>query len=123
MSAPLDFVVLDVETTGLDPTKGDEVIEIAAQKIHGRDVVGEFVSLLKTTRLIPPEATKIHGITQEDINLNGKNAVDIIPELVTFIGEAVIIGRNVQFDLGFINEHLRRLDKPILTNQAIDTVE
>lgn len=123
MPEPLDFVVLDVETTGLDPTKGDEVIEIAAQKIHGRDVVGEFVSLVKSTKPIPAEATKIHGITQADIDAAGKDVVDVVPELVTFIGNAVIVGHNVQFDLGFINEHLKRLNLPPLTNQAIDTLE
>lgn len=123
MSLPLDFVVLDVETTGLDPTKGDEVIEIAAQKIHGRDVVGEFVSLVKTTKPIPAEATKIHGITQADIDAEGKDVADVVPELVTFIGDTVIIGHNVKFDLGFINEHLKRLNLPPLTNQSIDTLE
>lgn len=123
MPTPLDFVVLDVETTGLEPTKGDEVIEIAAQKIHGRDVVGEFVSLVKTTKSIPAEATKIHGITQADIDAEGKDVADVVPELVTFIGHAVIVGHNVQFDLGFLNEHLKRLNLPPLTNQAIDTLE
>ncbi len=123
MSTPLDFVVLDVETTGLDAAKGDEVIEIAAQKIHGREVVGEFVALLKANKPIPPEATKIHGITQADIDAEEKNVADVIPELITFIGDCVIIGHNVKFDLGFINEHLKRLNLPELTNQSIDTVE
>lgn len=123
MSTPLDFVVLDVETTGLDPTVGHDVIEIAAQKIHGREVVGEFVSLVKSSKPIPPEATKIHGITQADIDKDGKDVSDVVPELVAFLGDAVVIGHNVMFDVGFINEHLKRLGKPALTNQTIDTVE
>lgn len=123
MPSPLDFVVLDVETTGLDAKAGDDVIEIAAQKIHGRDVVGEFVSLVKTERAIPAEATKVHGITQDDINREGKPVDQVVPELVTFIGEAVVVGHNVQFDLGFINEHLKRLKLPELTNKSIDTIE
>ncbi len=123
MPLPLDFVVLDVETTGLNASAGDEVIEIAAQKIHGRDVVGEFVSLLKTTKPIPAEATKIHGITQADIDAEGKDVADVIPELIAFVGDCVIIGHNVTFDLGFINEHLKRLGKEPLPNQYIDTLE
>lgn len=123
MSTPLDFVVLDVETTGLDPTQGHDVIEIAAQKIHGRDVVGEFVSLVKTAKPIPAEATKIHGITQDDIDHEGKEPSAVVPELVDFIGAAVIVGHNIQFDLSFINEHLKRLGRPPLTNQTLDTVE
>lgn len=123
MPTPLDFVVLDVETTGLDAKAGDDVIEIAAQKIHGRDVVGEFVSLVKTNKPIPAEATRVHGITQADIDRDGKPVEAVIPELVGFIGGAVIIGHNVQFDLGFINEHLQRLNQSVLTNQTIDTIE
>lgn len=123
MSLPLDFVVLDVETTGLDPTAGHEVIEIAAQKIHGREVIGEFVSLLKTNRPIPPEATKVHGITQADIDKDGKNASDVVPKLVTFIGDCMVIGHNVTFDLGFINEHLKRLGQQPLPNKYLDTLE
>jgi DNA polymerase III epsilon subunit family exonuclease len=123
MPLPLDFIVLDVETTGLDPKAGDDVIEIAAQKIHGRDVVGEFVTLVKTDRPIPAEATKVHGITQDDINREGKDVNAVIPELVEFIGASVIVGHNVQFDLGFINEHLKRQNLPALTNQYLDTLD
>ncbi len=126
MSLPLDFVVLDVETTGLDPTAGHEVIEIGAQKIHGRDVVGEFVSLVKPSRPLPADVVDFHaknGITQGLLDREGKDPIDVVPELVTFIGDSVIVGHNVQFDLGFINEHLKRLSQPILTNQSIDTVE
>lgn len=126
MPTPLDFVVLDVETTGLDPTAGHDVIEIGAQKIHGRDVVGEFVSLVKPSRPLPADVIAFHaknGITQKLLDTEGKQPDDVVPELVTFIGDAVIVGHNVQFDLGFINEHLQRLNRPILTNQSIDTIE
>lgn len=123
MATPLDFVVLDVETTGLNAQAGDEVIEIAAQKVHGREVIGEFVSLLKSNRPIPAEATKVHGITQADLDREGRAASDVVPELVAFIGPSVIVGHNVTFDLGFINEHLKRLNQPALTNQYLDTLE
>ncbi len=126
MPTPLDFVVLDVETTGLDPTAGHDVIEIAAQKIHGREVVGEFVSLVKPARPLPADVADFHakhGITQADLDRDGKLPDDVVPELVTFIGAAVIVGHHVQFDLGFINEHLKRLSRPALTNQSIDTLE
>lgn len=123
MPAPQDFVVLDVETTGLNPQAGDDVIEIAAQKIHGRDVVGEFVSLVKTNQVLPPEATKVHGITQADLDREGKDVAAVVPELLTFIGSSIIVGHNVTFDLGFINEHLKRLGQPPLPNQYLDTLE
>ncbi|MEK7636980.1 MAG: 3'-5' exonuclease [Patescibacteria group bacterium] len=123
---PLNFVVLDVETTGLDPAAGHDVIEIAAQKIHGRDVVGEFVSLVKPAKPLPTDVADFHakhGITQDLLNAEGKDPDAVVPELVSFIGPSVIVGHNVAFDLGFINEHLKRLGRPALTNQYIDTVE
>ncbi len=126
MVSPLDFVVLDVETTGLDPTAGHDVIEIGAQKIHGRDVVGEFVSLVKPANPMPLDVVDFHaknGITQDLLDKEGKNPDDVVPELVAFVGPAVIVGHNVTFDLGFINEHLKRLGRPALANQHIDTVE
>lgn len=126
MPLPLDFVVLDVETTGLDPTAGHDVIEIGAQKIHGRDVVGEFVSLVKPARPLPADVVEFHaknGITQELLDREGKDPNAVVPELTAFIGDHIIIGHNVTFDLGFINEHLKRLGLPALTNQYIDTLE
>lgn len=126
MPTPLDFVVLDVETTGLDPAAGHDVIEIGAQKIHGREVVGEFVSLVKPSRPLPADVVEFHaknGITEDLLKQDGKEPDAVVPELVQFIGSAVIVGHNVQFDLGFINEHLKRLNRPALTNQSIDTVE
>ncbi len=71
----------------------------------------------------PSLATKVHGITQDDIAREGKPVDQVVPELVTFIGESVVVGHNVQFDLGFINEHLKRLKLPELTNKSIDTIE
>lgn len=126
VSQPFEFVVLDVETTGLEPAAGHEVIEIGAQKIHGRDVVGEFVSLVKPSRPLPIDVVAFHaknGITQDLLDQEGKRPDDVVPELVKFIGDAIIIGHNVQFDMGFINEHLKRLGLPALKNQTIDTIE
>lgn len=121
-----DFVVLDVETTGLDPALGHEIIEIGAQKIHGRMMVGEFVSLVKPVRPIPLDAIAFHaknGITQELLNREGKDHAAVIPELVTFIGQAVIVAHNAPFDIGFVNAHLIKLGRPPLSNQVIDTLE
>ena len=125
-SLPPDFIVLDVETTGLEPTAGHDVIEIGAQKLHGREVVGEFVSLVKPAHPLPADVVNFHaknGITQELLDREGKQPDDVIPELVTFIGHHFIVGHNIQFDLSFINEHLKRLGREPLQNQTIDTVE
>jgi len=118
-----EFVVLDVETTGLEAERGHEVIEIGAQKVRGRQVVDQFVHLVKPTRPMDADAQRVHGITQADLDRDGRPANQVIPELVDFIGDAIIVAHNAPFDVGFINEHLKRLGQPVLTNQVLDTLE
>ncbi len=118
-----EFVVLDVETTGLDPMLGHEIIEVGAQKLRGREVVGEFVSLLKPSKPVPAEALAVHGITNEQLMTEGQTAAEVIPAVLKFIGPAIVIAHNAAFDLGFLNAHCQRLGLPPLKNQAIDTVE
>src|SRR5262249_49650569 len=96
-TAPLEFVVLDTETTGLEPAFGHEVIEIGAQKIRGREVIGEYTQLIKPTRLIPPDAQRVHGISQADVDQHGVPASQAIPEVVKFIGDAIIVAHNAPF--------------------------
>lgn len=117
------FVILDTETTGLEPAKGEEMIEVAAQKIQGRTVLGEYVQLIKATKPIPPEAERVHGISQAMLEADGRPAKEVLPELVEFIGDAIIVAHNAPFDLGFINAHLDRLGFPKLENKTLDTLE
>lgn len=126
IETPNEFVVLDVETTGLDPARGHEIIEIGAQKLRGREMIGQFEALLKPSQPLPAEVVSFHsqnGITQEILDAEGRPAKDVIPEFVKFIGAAVIIAHNAPFDVGFINAHLDRLHLPRLQNKTIDTIE
>ncbi|RJO59579.1 3'-5' exonuclease [Candidatus Parcubacteria bacterium] len=116
------LVVLDVETTGLRPEEGHEIIEVAVQKIQDRQVIGEFVSLVATNRIIDAETEKVHGITNALLAVEGKPASEVFPKLIEFIGTAPIVGHNVGFDMAFINSHLKRLDLPILDNPLLDTI-
>lgn len=118
---PKEFVVLDVETTGLDPAKGEEIIEVAAQKIRGTEVVDEFVHLVKATRPLDPGGQKIHGITQAMLDAEGQPMADVLPKLIEFLGDAIIIAHNAEFDIGFVNAHLDRMKLPKLQNKTIDT--
>ncbi|MDP2789650.1 MAG: 3'-5' exonuclease [bacterium] len=116
------LVVLDVETTGLKPEEGHEVIEVAAQKIQDKLVVGEYVSFIETSRILDPEVVRVHGISNELLALEGRPASKVFPELVAFIGSCPIVGHNVNFDMGFINAHLVRLGLSKLTNPLVDTL-
>ncbi len=115
-------VVLDVETTGLKPEDGHEIIEIAAQKVQGQDVVGEFCSLVKPIRRVEADVEKVHGISNELLAVEGKSPEDVFPAFVAFLGNLPIVAHNAPFDVGFINAHLKRMGIPTLTNQILDTI-
>lgn len=121
-----EIVVIDVETTGLEAEAGHEVIEIGMQKIRGREVVGEYTALIKPTKPLPADVVAFHqnnGLTWELLQAEGRPVEEVIKEAVEFIGPAVIVAHNAPFDVGFINEHLKRLGQPALTNRTIDTLE
>jgi DNA polymerase-3 subunit epsilon len=109
-------IVLDTETTGLDPASGDRVIEVAAIEIFNFMPTGAtFHQLVDPERDIPEDATRIHGMTAE--MLRGKPLFrDIAGPMLEFLGEAEIIAHNAPFDFGFLDAELvraghRRLDR------------
>jgi DNA polymerase-3 subunit epsilon len=116
-------VVLDTETTGLDPLTGDRVIEIAAVELVNLLPTGAvFHRLVDPERDIPAEATRIHGFTSGD--LAGKpRFAEIIDELVAFLGDAPIIAHNAPFDFGFLDAEFRRCAaRPIDRSRMIDSL-
>lgn len=123
---PSEYVVLDVETTGFKPEEGHVIIELGAQKMAGQQVAAEFDVLVKPYRALDPETVKFHeshGITPGLLESEGREAAEVIPEFMQFIGDAVLIGHNIPFDLGFLNAHLVKLNQPALTNRTLDTLE
>ncbi|PIS41831.1 MAG: hypothetical protein COT25_00975 [Candidatus Kerfeldbacteria bacterium CG08_land_8_20_14_0_20_42_7] len=117
------FVVFDLETTGLKPEEGHEILEIGAEKLIDREVVDYFHTLVKATKPIPEESMKIHGITEEAVAVNGKELADAIPEFLRFIEGSVLVGHNVGFDLSFLFAACRKIGVPEPRNQSLDTCE
>lgn len=107
-------VLFDTETTGLDPARGDRVIEVAALELFNDLPTGRhFHRLIDPQRDVPAEATRIHGFTNAD--LVGKPVfADIAQELVAFLGDGMLIAHNAPFDFGFLNAEFARLDLPSL---------
>lgn len=101
-------IVLDTETTGLDPLQGDRVIEVAAVELVNLLPTGAtFHRLVDPGRDIPAEATRIHGFTNAD--LAGKpDFAEIAEEMLTFLGDAPVIAHNAPFDFGFLDAELAR---------------
>ena len=115
------FAFLDVETTGLDPSQGDRVCEIAVLKTVNGSVVGEFTTLVNPGRSIPQSAVSVHGIT--DIMVRRSPFFrDIAKGLLAVIKDSVIVAHNAKFDLGFLNVELGNLRIALPENNVIDTL-
>ena len=101
-------VAVDVETTGLNPAGGDRVISIGCVELIERELTGRtFHCLLDPQRSIPADASRVHGITDEHVA--GKPLfTDVAGEFLDFVRGAELLGHNLEFDRGFLDEELRR---------------
>lgn len=115
------FAFLDVETTGLDPSQGDRVCEIAVIRTVNGSVVGEFTTLVNPGRSIPQSAVSVHGITDMMVR-RSPFFRDIAKDLLSAIKDSVIVAHNARFDLGFLNVELGNLRIALPGNNVIDTL-
>lgn len=115
------FVVLDLETTG-GSAHACAITEVGALKFKGGECLGTFQTLVNPgdgVRL-PPEIVYLTGITEAMV-APAPSIEAVLPAFVEFIGDAVIVGHNVRFDLGFLRANLARLGYRPLTNRFVDT--
>lgn len=116
-------IVLDTETTGLDPKKGHRIIEIAAIELEGRKVSRRhFHHYLDPEREVDEEAARVHGFTWDMLKGRAKFA-DIAVSFVEFVEGAELMAHNAPFDMSFINNELRLLGLPPLQNPVVDTLK
>lgn len=116
-------IVLDTETTGLDPKQGHRVIELAAIELDGRKIsMRRFHRYLNPEREIDAGAAAVHGLTYERLQDEPKFA-DIAPSFLEFIEGAELIIHNAPFDMGFLNHELELLGLPSLENAVLDTLK
>ncbi|HEV8698001.1 MAG TPA: polyribonucleotide nucleotidyltransferase [Candidatus Limnocylindrales bacterium] len=97
-----ELVVLDVETTGTDPKVGD-LVEIAAVKVNGGSITDRWSTLVNPGR--PIVGNQMHGLTDADV-AGAPSPAEAVAKALDFIGDALIVGHNVGFDLGFLEEAL-----------------
>lgn len=123
MGTPLSkvtFVVLDVETTGGSPGMSS-LTEVAGARYRGGEQVGTFQTFVRPDERIPPFITALTGIS--DAMVAGAPRVGaILPSFLEFVGEAVVVGHNVRFDLSFLNHALRSTGREPLANATVDTL-
>jgi len=116
-------IVLDTETTGLDPRRGHRIIEIAAIELDGRKVSKRhFHHYLDPEREVDEEAARVHGFTWDMLKGRTKFA-DIASSFLEFIEGAELMAHNAPFDMSFINNELRLLNLPPLQNPVVDTLK
>ncbi len=114
------FVAFDVETTGLSPSY-DRIVELGGVKFQDGKVLEIFNELVDPEIPMPPEVSKINGITPG--MLVGKPKIaEILPQFLKFIDGAVLVAHNAEFDVSFVNWAMKRMGLGLLTNDVVDTL-
>jgi DNA polymerase III subunit epsilon len=116
-------IVLDTETTGLDPLRGDRLVEIGCVEILNRMPTGQtFHRHLNPERDVPAEAFAVHGLSSEFL-ADKPLFADVVDEFLEFIADAPLVIHNASFDVSFINAELDRMKMPpIARERLIDTL-
>ena len=115
-----NYTVVDIETTGLSPQK-DDIIELSALKVRDNKVVEEFSTLLKSSKGVSSFISGLTGITNSMLN-NAPIIEDVLPEFLAFIGNDIILGHNVNFDMRFIKAKTQLVLNKMVENSIMDTM-
>ena len=116
-------IVLDTETTGIDVTKGNKIIEIGCVELFDKIPTGRnYQVYLNPEVVLDEENIKIHGLTNNFLR-NKPVFQEIAVDFLKFIGKTTIIAHNAQFDIDFINMELLKIGFKELTNPVIDTLK
>ena len=117
-------IVLDTETTGLSPNKGDRVVEIGCvELINHVPTENTFQVYLNPERDMDEGAQRVHGLTNEFL-LDKPKFSEIAEEFISYIGESKIIAHNASFDINFLNSELARVDKSKISDErVVDTLK
>ncbi len=116
-------IVLDTETTGLDPLQGHRLVELGCIELLNRIPTGAtFHSYLNPEREVPAEAFAIHGLATEFLSDKPRFA-DVVDDFLKFIGDAPLVIHNAGFDHGFLVAELKRIERPpIARERLVDTL-
>ncbi|MET0723314.1 MAG: DNA polymerase III subunit epsilon [Tardiphaga sp.] len=116
-------IVLDTETTGLDPLRGDRLVEIGCVEIFNRMPTGQVYHChINPQRDMPLEAFNVHGLSAEFLSTKPLFH-EVVDAFLEFIGDAPLVIHNASFDIGFINAELDRIKRPpIPRDRLVDTL-
>ena len=116
-------IILDTETTGLDPKMGHRLVEIGAVELINHTPTGvNYQTYINPERDVDPGAQEIHGLTKEFLKQHPTFG-DISAEFIEFLSNSTLVIHNAPFDLAFINMELNRLGEPSISSErVIDTL-
>jgi DNA polymerase-3 subunit epsilon len=114
------FCIIDLETTGGN-RHHDMITEIGAVKVRGGECLGTFQTLVNPGRAIPPQITVLTGLS-DVLVCNAPRIEAVLGVLIDFVGDSVIVGHNVGFDIGFLRVACERAERPPLAGTVVDTV-
>ena len=115
-------IVLDTETTGLDPLAGHRVVELGCVELENMVATGRtFHAYFNPEMAMPAGAQDIHGLSDEFL-ADKPSFAEKVEEFLEFVGDAQLVIHNAQFDIGFLNAELERVGKAKLINAYVDTV-
>jgi len=117
-------IVLDTETTGLDPTTGHRIVEVACLELINHIPTGRsYQSHINPERDVPTDAFAVHGLSIEFLSDKPRFA-EIADKLLEFIGDAPLVIHNAEFDVRFLNAEFQRLARPPLSSErVVDTLQ
>jgi DNA polymerase-3 subunit epsilon len=116
-------IVLDTETTGLDPLRGDRLVEIGCVEMLNRMPTGQTYHVyINPERDMPAEAFAVHGLSAEFLSTKPLFH-EVVDDFLEFIGDAPLVIHNASFDIGFINAELDRIKRPAVPRERlVDTL-
>jgi len=116
-------IVLDTETTGLDPLRGDRLVEVGCVELFNRMPTGvTFHRYFNPERDMPAEAFAVHGLSTEFL-ADKPFFHEVVEEFLVFIGDAPLVIHNASFDISFINAELDRIKRPLIARERlVDTL-
>jgi DNA polymerase III subunit epsilon len=116
-------IILDTETTGLDPIRGDRVVEIGCVEIFNRMPTGQYFHRhINPEREMPAEAFAVHGLSTQFL-ADKPLFIHVVEEFLEFIADAPLVIHNASFDIAFINAELERISRPaIARDRLVDTL-
>ena len=113
------FCVVDLETTGTSAADC-AITEVGAVKLRGGECLGTFQTLVDPGTGIPPSITILTGITEAMV-VDAPPIRAVLPSLLEFLGDAVVVGHNIHFDLSFLKAAMAAAGRPPLANRSVDT--